>query len=365
MSDIAQGVIQARSELSFTQQAIKSGKLTVGFIGGSITDGRPEYNWPEFVQRWLTYKYPKVFINVENASVGGSGSDLGLFHVDRDIIQRGCDLIFVEYAVNDASMLTSIRMKSREGLIRKLLAQSKADVVFVYTYMHEMFDDMNANKIPVSIAELELLAENYKLNSVWMGKYAFQLWLCGMLRYDQWLPDNLHPRELGSKIYADAVISLLSERLDRVPEMPIQIELEAPVDVDHWEHATHVNLSMVEFDGPWFAYRSHSLVWADKIYTTNVAGSRIRVQFEGRGIYLISNFGKKSADYFYSIDKQDFQCSQQDYPQWCADIGWMRAQMLAYPVAPGNHMIEIEIVNPMKQNPTAIRFDLIGFMIVP
>lgn len=41
-----------RRSLGRTQDKIASGKLIVGFIGGSITDARPRYNWPEYVIAW-------------------------------------------------------------------------------------------------------------------------------------------------------------------------------------------------------------------------------------------------------------------------------------------------------------------------
>lgn len=355
--------VRLRGGLPNTLAALARGNLTVGYIGGSITDARVEHNWPEFVTSWLVDRYPDVRIFVENAAIGGTGSDLGLFRAERDLINRDCDLVFVEYAVNDVGIPSEIRMKSREGLLRKLLGSKTTDVVLVYTYMHEMFPVMHEGGTPETIRELEQLAIHYNLNSVWMGKHAFELCRRGMLRYDQWLPDNLHPQAFGSQIYAEAVTAMLQEKL-KEENGGVLGTLPNALDLENWENAQLADLDQAEFSGPWHAYRSHTLVWADRIYSSVSIGSRMKLKFMGRGAYLITNFGQKSADYRISVDGQPWQPSEQDYPSWCSDIGWMRAQKLVYPLDYGDHVLEIELILADKPAPTGNRFDLIGIGIV-
>lgn len=359
-----ESVMKIRAPLNRMKEAIRRGRITVGFIGGSITDARVEYNWPEFVSRWLMDRFAGVRIQIENAAIGGTGSDLALFRAERDLIQRDCDLVFVEYAVNDAPVAEAIRRKSREGLIRKLLAETEADIVLVYTYMHEMYDAMARNAVPDSIADFEKLAEHYRLNSVWAGAYAFRQYKRGLLRYEQWLPDHLHPREFGSAIYAEAVTAFLEFQYQAEPCSSGGDRLPEPVDAGHWEAARLANLEEAEWQGPWYAYRSHSLVWADRIYA-GMPGCSIRLPFEGTGVYLITNFGWRSADYRFGFDDGELAKSGQDYPDWCSEIGWMRAQLLAYPLNKGKHVLHLEVVPSTKSAPAGMRFDLIGIGIVP
>ena len=83
-------VIKHRRRLVRTMEAVSRGKLTVGFIGGSITDARPGYNWPEAVAAWLVGRLPNVRIHIENAAIGATGSDLAVFRAERDLFDRGC-----------------------------------------------------------------------------------------------------------------------------------------------------------------------------------------------------------------------------------------------------------------------------------
>ena len=94
-------VSRVRAPLRRTSLALARGRLTVGFLGGSITDAKTGTRWPEPLLAWLAATRPDVALTVENAAIGATGSDLAVFRVQRDILARGCDLVFVDYAVND------------------------------------------------------------------------------------------------------------------------------------------------------------------------------------------------------------------------------------------------------------------------
>lgn len=155
-------------------ESIKNGRFTLGFIGGSITDSRGGKRWPEHVTNWFVEKFPEVGIYIENAAIGATGSNLAVFRAERDIINRNCDLIFIEYAVNDMSELVEQRNRSREGLIRKLLKNSNSNLLLVYTYSQQMYTDMMNGVIPPTILEFEELGAHYSIGSVWMGLYALE-----------------------------------------------------------------------------------------------------------------------------------------------------------------------------------------------
>jgi hypothetical protein len=66
---------QRRGALQRTRRQLLSRALTVGFIGGSITDARPGWNWPEVVCAWLVENFPAARLRVENAAIRATGSD--------------------------------------------------------------------------------------------------------------------------------------------------------------------------------------------------------------------------------------------------------------------------------------------------
>lgn len=99
-------VIKRRNGLTRLQKALAKGSVTLGFIGGSITEQNPKNRWPEYVSAWFTKTFPDVRITLENAAIGATGSELAVFRVERDLINRNCDIVFIEFAVNDSEQST-------------------------------------------------------------------------------------------------------------------------------------------------------------------------------------------------------------------------------------------------------------------
>ena len=396
------GIWNVRSKLARTVQTIKEGRLVIGFIGGSITDGRPRHNWPEAVTAWFVDRFQGIKIVVENAAIGATGSDLAVFRAKRDLLDRGCDLIFVDYAVNDEGVPTQRRMATREGLIRKLLASegdevpnsnvttgAKAidrlinerelcpDVVLVYTFSQSMSEPMLAGQVPPSIAEFEQLAMHYNLNSIWMGKYAYGEVQRGLMRWEEWLPDGLHPTSRGSYSYAQSVIAFLEKQLfnnvkgnnnennnndgdngdnqnrflitepsTAIKELPLlSLNLPEPLDASHWQSAKVMSLDSISTEGPWVMKRWLDYEWFDHVLETNTIGAKLSFTFKGRGVALAFDFGKASADFKYRIDKGDWNVVRLDRPDWVGSSGWLRLSTLAETLAAGEHYVELEVVH--------------------
>lgn len=73
--------------------------MKIAFLGGSITQA-PGYR-VQF-EKWFKRSYPEVPLSTINAGIGGTGSDLGVARVDEKVLSENPDLVFVEFAVNDA-----------------------------------------------------------------------------------------------------------------------------------------------------------------------------------------------------------------------------------------------------------------------
>ena len=251
-------VFKYRRVLNRTLEAIKRGKLTIGFIDGSITDSRGRNRWPEPVTSWFMDKFPNVKIIVENAAIGGTGSELAVFRAKRDIIERNCDLIFVEFAVNDNDLPREKTMRTREGLLRKLLVKGKSDLVLSYTFCMEMYDEMINSKVPTTINEFEILANHYDISSVWMGLYALDEVMRGLIRMEEWVPYGLHPDLRGSYAYGQSIIKFLEKELVTKANFEmndVEYIIPKPYNAKNWEKSYLLPLSKVKLKGPWTTRR--------------------------------------------------------------------------------------------------------------
>jgi hypothetical protein len=347
-------IYQHRGGLRRTLAAIKNGSLTLGFIGGSITDARPEWNWPDPVCAWFVEHFPGLRIQVENAGIGATGSDLGVFRTQRDLLSRGCDLVFVEFAVNDEGVEADRRMRTREGLLRKLL-KAGCDVVLAYTFSQAMYADMIAGHLPATIADFEKLAEHYQLGSVWMGLHALQEVQKGRLRWEEWIPDGLHPQTRGSLSYAQAATEFLGHELLGQP-IPANAtaEMPAPLNPTNWENAFCLPFSEVQLTGPWTIRRATRQVWMDQMIQSSAPGSRLKFEFEGRGLVLGFDFGKASAEFRYSLDGGEWKLSGFDRPDWVGGDGWYRVLTVADDLPGKRHIFELETLHGNPDNNLAV-----------
>ena len=367
-----------RQPLRRTLEALRNGKLTLGFIGGSVTDGRFFNNWPEPVTAWFVERFPDARIVVENAAIGATGSELGIFRAKRDLIDRGADLVFVEYAANDNGGSDERNRRTQEGLIRKLLSAG-CDVVLAYIFFQPMYQDMIAGKVFRTIAAFEELAEHYRLGSVWMGKHALNELMAGKMRWEEWLPDNIHPGHRGSLSYAQPVIAFLEKELctrdlavaskakARKPQSAAAFaKLPAPLDKRNWEHCYGLDLAQVKTVGPWTLRRSLSFVWYDMLLDTSVPGAKLSFDFDGRALLLGFDFSNNDAEFVYRLDGGDPVASNRDHPAWYVNsLGWYRTFVIAENLKPGRHHLELEVIHGDRPDCRGTNFRLALIGVVP
>ncbi|MBW5444819.1 hypothetical protein GE107_01910 [Cohnella sp. CFH 77786] len=366
-------VYRHRAPLAHTFESIGLGGITVGFIGGSITDARKCHgNWPETVVHGLAERYEGLRIRVENAAISATGSDLAVFRAERDLISRGCDLVFVEFAVNDEHEPAAKRMKTREGLIRKLLKDGKRDVVLVYAYSQQMYEDMAGGRLPPSIEEFERLAEHYGIGSAWAGLHAWEEVKRGRMRWEEWLPDGLHPDGRGSFSYGSCVMEFLAREELRAnasgPDsftVSVRRELPEPITPGHWEDAQLLSLDSVRCKGIWSLRRWPYAPWAEQVLYTSSIGSGLEFPFRGTALYLGFDFGKRSAEFRYRIDGGEWRESNRERPSWCGDRGWFVLNALAEELERGEHRCEVEVIHGNREGCEGTQFCLAWVGVLP
>ncbi|MHB9031566.1 MAG: SGNH/GDSL hydrolase family protein [Anaerolineae bacterium] len=356
-------IYQHRSALKHTLAALERGEITLGFMGGSITDSRSGQCWPEPVIRWFKATYPQVRVKVENGAIGATGSDLAVFRAQDTLIGPGCDLVFVEYAVNDGSLSPELRSCTEEGLLRKLLAAPGRDVVLTYTFAQDFYSDMLAERMPATIAGLERLGEHYGLGSVWMSLHALREVMAGLMRWEEWLPDGLHPQARGSLSYGQSVITFLKQELGQPRLSDIApTSLPEPLNPLHWGNSVCLPLDQVRTSGPWTQRRWYGCPFIPYVWDTAAVGAGLEFDFTGRGLALGFDFGNQSAELRYRLDGGEWQQTKRERFEWAGLTGWFRLHHIADYLEYGQHHFEMEVVhgNLPECKGTDMRLALIG-----
>ena len=148
--------LQMRAGLpNFNYKIQKNEPVSVVFLGGSITNHQ---GYRVQITDWLKQQYSNVQFTSINSGIGGTGSDLGVFRTERDVLQYHPDLVFVEFAVNDAKTDSLVIAHSMEGIVRKIWHHNPhTDICFLYTLNEPMLDDLKAGKNYRSVRYLSLI----------------------------------------------------------------------------------------------------------------------------------------------------------------------------------------------------------------
>ena len=181
----------------------KGGPVTISYLGGSITS---QSGWRVQSRDWLQKQFPRATITGVHAAIGGTGSDLGVFRVEADALKAKPDLLFVEFAVNDAGAPPERIRKAMEGIVRKTRrALPETDICFVYTVTAKDTPSLAEGKMKRSESVMEEIADHYGIPSIHLGVEVARMEKAGELVMKS--EDSLMTRVSGDELNAAAALA--------------------------------------------------------------------------------------------------------------------------------------------------------------
>lgn len=187
------------------KKAMRGESITVGFLGGSITQGclssTPETCYAYLVYRWWCETFPDAEITYVNAGIGGTTSQFGVARADSDLLSKKIDFTIVEFSVNDEA--DEHFLETYEGLIRKIYSsQTKPAILIVNSVYYN--DGRNAQAQHIKIGKA------YELPCVSMKPTLYEKVLDGTYTSRDVTEDDLHPNDEGHGLMAEVIISFLN-----------------------------------------------------------------------------------------------------------------------------------------------------------
>jgi lysophospholipase L1-like esterase len=184
--------------------------LTVVFFGASLTWGanatdQAHTSYRAVVADLLAQRYPKAPIRCHDAAIGGTGSQLGVFRVGRDVLSRKPDLVFLDFTANDdINSEDPETLASYEAIVRRLVGEAKVPVVqvafpFKWNIGRELLPKMHRRLAHRAIAEaygngwgdaVELIVDEVEARRASVEAI--------------WDTDGVHPGDLGYQLFAKA-----------------------------------------------------------------------------------------------------------------------------------------------------------------
>lgn len=223
---------QARLKKVF-KRALAGGKLTLGFLGGSITQGSlataPNLCYAYHVYEWWCRSFPTAQFTYVNAGIGATDSQFGCARAESDLLQYRPDFVIIEYSVNDAA--TPHFQETYEGLVRKILGSEwKPAVLLVHNVCYD--NGASAQLIHSKVGRY------YDLPAVSMQSTIYPELLAGRLENRTITPDDLHPNDLGHALVASVITHVLDEILADVDHSETETDFPSvPLTANGYEHS--------------------------------------------------------------------------------------------------------------------------------
>jgi lysophospholipase L1-like esterase len=248
---------------NFFAKAAAGGDVRVAYLGGSITAAP---GWRVFSLDRLRKDFPKARFSEISAAIGGTGSDLGAFRVGHDVIAHKPDLVFVEFAVNDAGAAPEQILATMEGIVRQILrADASTDICFVYTVSEPLLADLAKGVFPRAASTMEAVADHYAIPSVHYGVEVSRRIADGSLVFKGEKPekldaaakpmlfstDGVHPHvETGHRLYADVLAQALAT-MHAAATTAAPHAMPEPLRADNWEKAKMIPIEQSMLRGDW------------------------------------------------------------------------------------------------------------------
>ena len=258
----------ASPELSlkrFHERALAREPLNVVFFGGSLTWGAnasdPQItSYRGLMTQWLREKYPSTAITFYDAAIGGTGSQLGMFRLDRDVLSRKPDLVFLDFTVNDWAEGTDQQtLGSYERILRELLA-NRAMVMPVFMMFRGHAEKPEAPLPARHQAHLKL-AEAYSLPSANTVPYVLEKIRAGADIKTLWPWDAAHPDDPGYRLFFECVRDRYEQaiKVDAPATVP-----EKTVFEDLYPKRTRLTLADRHLPGGWTREKTRrTSLWFD------------------------------------------------------------------------------------------------------
>ena len=386
-----------KNPLANTYRALKNDKkLTVGYLGGSITYGSSAAKLVQngtvsatggdinlsYVNRttsWLKETFPEAEIEAFNAGISDTATNFGIFRLEDHLMNENGhdmpDLVFVEFTSNDWTYSADIEQTNAdisrqiESLVRNIYAANPhADIVFVFTARSES---------SASRAEYIKIAQSYGIECIDMGIPMQALMTQngasnesdGNYRYTV---DNLHPSAEGYGVYFEQIKNFLAELLvdtpvyfptkkDHAANMPEQINRSL------WLNPSIIPASEFTVSGTTTAGAGlTSSMYGTDTAAENVAVTKdsvifsgtdatARFTFTGTAFGLIFGMNSSGFDIEYQIDGHGWKKAEID-EDLLAFQKYAHTQLIVFEqeLAYGTHKIQLKF-NPTSDGTVNVR----------
>ncbi len=359
---------------------LNAGKeVKIAYFGGSITAAN---GWRPKTLDWFKKTWPNAKISEINAAIGGTGSDLGVYRNQQDVLNFKPDLVFVEFAVNDGGASPENIWRGMEGIVRQTWkADPTTDIAYVYTFQGGQANDLKNGNFPRSASAMEKLADYYNIPSI---SVAFKmnemlqngkLWVVpekdadgkdkptpeGILLFST---DSTHPLDAAHQVYADVVADAVQAMapLNNIGAH----DLKAPLQADNWENAKIAPVQPNMLTPGWKKLDAASQLFKNfsnrmpEMWEATSPGEKISFRFKGSAVKLYDLLGPDGAKVKVTLDGKE--SIAQRFDSYCS-YHRLATLWIGEGLPDAEHTVSVEILpeQPDRSSVTNIEKNKPGF----
>jgi len=308
---------------TFHQRAASGERLTIAFFGASLTWGAnatdpQRTSYRANVMRRFEHEYPNARFTAIDGAIGGTGSDLGVFRLQRDCLAHTPDLVFLDFSANDDIRKDHLeKLQTYESLVRRILLEGKCPLVMMLFPFKWDATPGTANEMAGRLAHLNIAAAyNVPVGDAILdiqNKVAADASVLEKI----WDLDGMHPGDFGYQCFAESAWRAFQNAVATCEGAPPQTTCHAPEKMLHgdafmaWSRNRLTQLPLLP-KGWKPAQPNRIAAWYDGLMsrwlddelvtTAHENPAPIEVRFEGSLVLLFGEETPKSGKYRVEID---------------------------------------------------------------
>ncbi|MBI1368121.1 MAG: SGNH/GDSL hydrolase family protein [Planctomycetes bacterium] len=315
-------LFHARDGLAHVKAKLEAGRtVRIAYLGGSITAMN---GWRNKTTDWFAKQYPKAKIEEIHAAIGGTGSDLGVFRLEHDVLDHKPDLLFVEFAVNDGGAAPEQIWKAMEGIVRQTWrANPDIDICYTYTIHEGMLGDLKQGLCPRSTSAMEMLADHYGIPSINFEVRVAQLFEAGKLIMKPpaqgdapagvivFSKEGVHPFDAGHEVYLQVIDETMPQVLAASKSVDHAAQLAGvPFIEGNYENAKIEPVTESMLSGHWTKLptdKGLGKIFSGRmgdIWEADTPGDKISFDFKGSYAALYDLLGPDGGQVTITVDGQ-------------------------------------------------------------
>ena len=379
--------LNVRDGIGRSAEKLKAGgDFSIAYLGGSIT---MQNGWRVKFTDYLQKRFPQARIKSTCAGLAGTGSDVGVFRMDDEVLPCNPDLLFVEFATNDTYINPTVIRRAMEGIVRKAWRHNAAmDVVFVYTIADHMTNAYLKGECPRAASVHEAVAEHYGVPTICFGVRVADLLKRGKLVMglnDVAFPvpeetpdkfsyvskamaqkgiilfskDGTHPVDAGHELYLKSFVESFDRLIAPAPANHSARLAQAPLDAANYEKSRYfpVDRSMLSGKG-WEALVKDDPKMAKfggrmgQIWHSGNVGDTLSFRFRGTAFGVLDLLGPDGCNVEISVDGQKRPNAKSRFNHWTTKKHLLLPSFPFAECADGEHEVTLKIT-PRQEGSTS------------